>query len=225
MTTPKSKPAPLPTTPPDLSGRVWAAWAFETEDEARRAAAFLNGAEDEGGVVVLSQGTRVKQTDPDADEEDDSQGMGWETSDPGARADVYKDPSTPLAPWRMVWSCEAEPALSDTLEGAEDGGPVEYEMWLSPFELGYAMTEAGLDEPTARDPKTGRDTGEAYDFGQPDRARPFQGATEEKRAKALAAAAPELLEALKEALAAAKDRRPAHVGRLEAVIAKAEGRA
>lgn len=42
---------------------------------------------------------------------------------------------------------------------------------------------------------------------------------------ALFAAAPEMLEALGQALEAAKDRRPGHVGRLEAAIAKAEGRA
>lgn len=177
MTTPKSKPAPLPTTPPDLSGRVWAAWAFETEDEARRAAAFLNGAEDErndhGTEFVINTGTQDAETQG---EEHHDQGESWNTGDPGARADVYQDPSTPLVPWRMVWSCEAEPDLSDTLEAAEESAGVECELWLSPFDLPSAMedAEAGTVNPLDLD---GLPTGEAYDFGQPDRARPFQGVT------------------------------------------------
>lgn len=168
-----STPTTTTTTPPDLAGRVWAAWAFRDEDEARRAAAFLNNAEDSdsGTEFVLSMGTHVKQEDPDADEEDDGQGEGWNTSEDGARADVYKADGP--APWRMVWSCNAEPALSDTLESAEEEDGREREMWLSPFELSYAMREAGAGEVWEIDPKTGRHTGEAYDFGQPDRTRPF----------------------------------------------------
>lgn len=233
MKTPKSKPAPLPTTPPDLSGRVWAAWAFKTEDEARRAAAFLNGAEDErndhGTEFVLSTGTQDAETEG---EEHHDQGEGWNTADPGARADVYKDPSKPRAPWRMVWSCEAEPALSDTLEAAEESAGVECELWLSPFDLPSAMedAEAGTVNPLDLD---GVSTGEAYDFGQPDRARPFRVSTEEARATALAEAAPELL-ALAKDLAAMSDftdknllsrLRGETFAQARAAIAKAEGRA
>lgn len=178
MTTPKSKPAPLPTTPPDLSGRVWAAWAFKTEDEARRAAAFLTETPD-GVEFVISTGTQDKATEGG---NYDEQGEGWNTEEAGARVDVWRQAEG--GAWRVCWSCLAEPALSDTLEAAEEDAGEECQLWLSPFDLGDAMDQAGLASLGPIDPTTTEQTGEAYDFGQPDRARPYVGPTRCARCEA-----------------------------------------
>lgn len=159
---------------PDLSGRVWAAWAFKTEAEARRAAAFLTTPPD-GVEFVISQGVCVKAEDGDTTDEGDSQGEGWHTGEPGARADVYK--AGGFCPWRMVWSVLAEPMLTQGLEEMEEDGGSEMVMWLSPFDLSAAMEEAGLDPVRACDPETENVTDEAYDFGQPERVRPYAGPT------------------------------------------------
>lgn len=159
---------------PRLDGRVWASWAMNRFD-AQRAAAFLTGLP-EGTEFPISCGTQDKATHG---ERFDNQAEGWNTDEAGARVDLHQLGAFVV----LTWSVLAEPQLTATLEGAEEEMGEEAEMWLSPFDLSAAMEDAGLEGVKCYNPGQGTETGEAFDFGQPERARPY-----DKSAGLLAAA-------------------------------------
>lgn len=157
---------------PNLEGRVWASWAL-TEDHALSAADFLTKLP-EGTEFPISCGTYDKATRGGSEGEEqeasfDSQAEGWNTDEKGARVDLHRLGAFVV----LTWSVLAEPQLTDTLEGAEEHSGLECLMWLSPFDLSAAMEDAGLLPVECYDPAKGRKTGEAFDFGQPDRVRPY----------------------------------------------------